>query len=136
LQKNKRGDVREDGYTYRCTCKRGYAQWDSPRTVFRRRIDQALRNAKKRAEEASVPFDLDVPFLHRIFPEDSVCPVLGIKMSWGEDGGVSNSPSLDRKNPTLGYLKGNVAFISNRANRIKSDASLEEILSILSYLKS
>lgn len=50
-------------------------------------------------------------------------------------GGGDNNPALDRKVPALGYVRGNVTFISNKANRIKSNATTEEILSVAKYLK-
>jgi hypothetical protein len=76
-----------------------------------------------------------VDYLQDIFPKDWLCPILGIKLEWGEVGGLNSSPSLDRKDPTLGYTKGNVAFISQRANRLKQDASLAELERIIAYLK-
>ena len=37
--------------------------------------------------------------------------------------------------PDKGYVKGNVHWISRRANRIKSDATVEELEKIISYMK-
>jgi len=45
------------------------------------------------------------------------------------------SPSLDRINNLLGYVKGNVHVISMKANRIKTDATVEELEQVVSYLK-
>lgn len=128
--------MREDGYVFRCLGKDGYAQWDSPETAHRQRLWSACSNAKRRAASSGVPFDIDVDHLQEIFPKDWRCPILGIKLEWGERGGLNSSPSLDRKDPNLGYIKGNVAFISQRANRLKQDASLEELERILSYLRN
>lgn len=47
-----------------------------------------------------------------------------------------NSPSLDKLIPDLGYVKGNVAVISWRANRFKSDGTLEEIRMIADWMES
>ncbi len=46
-----------------------------------------------------------------------------------------NSPSFDRIIPTRGYTKGNVIIISNRANRIKSDATVEELERVASFYR-
>ena len=66
-----------------------------------------------------------------------VCPVLGIPIvkSPGDSTGErnDNSPSLDKFIPSLGYVKGNVQFISDRANRIKNDGSPEEWLKIAEW---
>lgn len=84
---------------------------------------------KKRARKTGTEFSLelnDIPFI----PE--YCPVLGIKIIANNLAGpIDSSPSLDRINPKLGYIKGNVRIISNRANRIKSDATLEELKLVL-----
>ena len=43
-------------------------------------------------------------------------------------------PSLDRIIPTKGYIPGNIAVISQRANCIKSDATSEEIEAVHNWL--
>ena len=64
------------------------------------------------------------------------CPILGIKLE-GHLGRLSDdSPSLDRIIPEKGYIKDNVWVISNRANRIKNDATLEELKQIVAALEA
>lgn len=41
-----------------------------------------------------------------------------------------NAPSLDRIDPRGGYTKDNVIIVSFKANRIKSNASVSEILMV------
>ena len=54
--------------------------------------------------------------------------LLGIPIEIGNKGiWKDNSPSIDRKIPSLGYMKGNIWVISYRANRIKNDATVEEL---------
>jgi hypothetical protein len=77
-------------------------------------------------------FDLRVEDIS--IPE--ICPVLGIPIAVGNSNGPSpNSPSLDRFIPELGYVRENVRVISWRANRLKSDATLEEIESVARYMR-
>lgn len=90
-----------------------------------------LMAAKARATDAEIPFDLTIDDI--VIP--LYCPALGIKLFIGERGSRENSPSLDRIDPKLGYVKGNVIVISWRANRIKSNASYDEILKIGSWLE-
>lgn len=47
----------------------------------------------------------------------------------------NNSPTIDRINPKLGYIKGNVWVISNKANRFKNDATLEELELLVANLR-
>ena len=65
------------------------------------------------------------------------CPVLGVELTSNVGGtsGSPNSPSLDRFDPSLGYIVGNVAVISNRANKLKSDATEEEMQALVNWLR-
>jgi len=84
---------------------------------------------KKRAKKNGIEFNLDVCDIPMI-PE--YCPILGIKIIANKlSGPIDSSPSLDRINPKIGYIKGNIRIISNRANRIKADATLEELKLVL-----
>jgi len=86
-------------------------------------------NVKKRAKQQGVEFNLEVEDIPEI---PKICPVLGIKIMENiNPSPLDSSPSLDRINPNAGYIKGNIRFISNRANRIKSDATLEELKLVL-----
>lgn len=60
-------------------------------------------------------------------------PVLAIPLS--ASGSRESRPSLDRFIPANGYVIGNIRVISFRANRIKSDATLEEMRRVLSYME-
>jgi len=81
--------------------------------------------SKKRAKEDGTIFTLTLEDIPEI-PER--CPVLGILIvSNTKAGPLDSSPSLDRIIPELGYAKGNVRIISNRANRLRSDGTAEEL---------
>jgi hypothetical protein len=95
-----------------------------------------LKDARMRARHKSVPFDIDIDYLRSMVGENaelaSRCPVFHVLLDWScyrGDGNnsVPNSPSLDRIDPERGYVKGNVWIISHKANRIKSDATHEEL---------
>ncbi len=81
---------------------------------------------RSRAKSKNIPFDLDVEDI--VIPTH--CPILGIPLYTTYDlrrGGQRNSPSIDRVDPNLGYVKGNIQIISNRANTMKQDATPEEL---------
>lgn len=90
-----------------------------------------LKNARIRARQAEVPFTIAVEDI--VIPTN--CPILGIPIfqAKGKRGGGENSPSLDRIVPERGYVPGNIIVISNRANRLKSDASIDELRDIASF---
>jgi hypothetical protein len=88
--------------------------------------------AKSRARRQGLPFNIEVTDV--VFPK--VCPILGIPILSAQEGKRSdNTPSVDKIIPSKGYVKGNVMVISWRANRLKSDASLEELEKLCEYLK-
>lgn len=69
------------------------------------------------------------------------CPMLGIKLNYDgyEKSGWSrtdNSPSIDRIDSTKDYTLDNIQVISWRANRIKNDATPEELRKIADYMEA
>lgn len=74
--------------------------------------------AKRRASKSGMEFTIELADI--VIPK--LCPVLGIPI------GVLKGASLDRIDNGFGYIKGNVMVISRRANTIKSDASLHELV--------
>ena len=101
------------------------------------RIHVARYAAKRRAKQGNVPFELETEYLKSIFPNDGLCPVFKTPLVWGGEGDErNNSPSLDRIVPELGYVEGNVVWISNRANILKRDATWEELHRVAEWLKS
>lgn len=129
---HKYGDVREDGYIFNAKLKTG-EQWLSPKAFGRSRINVALHAAKRRAQSRGLPFDLDMEYLIQVFPSDNRCPALGIELSW--HGNRDTSPSLDRIVPEAGYVRGNVQWLSNKANTIKSHATTAEICAVADFLR-
>lgn len=95
------------------------------------KMDQRLAAAaKKRAKKHGLPFS--ITGANVIIPKE--CPVLGIPLDFSGGKQTDASPTLDRIIPELGYVPGNVAVISLRANRIKSNASLTEIRKVARWM--
>lgn len=96
---------------------------------------QALVNIKERSRRHGYESDLlieDLPML------TNVCPVLGIRYQKGTLKNKDASPSVDRKNSNLPYLKkyaDNLVFISHKANRLKSNATVEDLEKIINYIR-
>lgn len=98
----------------------------------RLKLSSTVAVIKNKSQLQDIPCDLDVDDLA---PFPLTCPVLGIQIDYFKKGkgGSNNSPSIDRMNPSLGYVKGNVRIISQKANRLKQDASVEEQIQLLCY---
>jgi len=95
-----------------------------------------LRGAKARAKKCGAPFELSLEDIN--IPD--VCPILGLALEprINEPGVYKsnpNSPSLDRLNPSLGYIKGNVSVISNLANVIKNSGTAEDHRKIAEWME-
>jgi hypothetical protein len=112
-------------------------RWDSENREHRRRyaVDRHNKNpslylwntARTRARRLGVPFSIAVEDI--VVPHS--CPVFGCALEFGGDS--DTSPSLDRLIPSLGYVPGNVIVVSNRANRIKNDATISELQKITAF---
>jgi hypothetical protein len=120
---------------YVTTDGKTYERWLSPEAYHAYCVDRTFWHARKRAKDNNLPCNINTEYLLSIYPGDGLCPALHIPLMWGGEGGRSNSPSLDKKVPALGYVRGNVAFISNKANQIKSNATTEEVLAVAKYLQ-
>lgn len=92
-----------------------------------------FHNARQRAKRRGLVFDLTLNDI--VIPR--YCPVLGLELAGSTAGGpADNSPSLDRIRMAEGYIRGNIEVISFRANRIKHNATVEELEKVLAYMKS
>ena len=56
--------------------------------------------------------------------------VLGIKLDTGDRRKKGNAPSIDRIDNSKGYTKENIMVVSNRANMIKNNATIDELIMI------
>ena len=87
--------------------------------------------ARLRARRKGVPFD--------IAPEDVIipetCPLLGIKLEHQKGAWGGSTPSLDRKVPSMGYVRGNTWVVSFRANLLKNNASRKELETLVERMK-
>jgi len=124
---------------------RAWVLWKERRRAYqrsyqqRRRAEDPLRYlitaARARTKGTDIPFAITTKDIE--WPPDDRCPILGIPLQVrsGYRGAWDNSPTLDRIDPKLGYIPGNVVIVSHRANRIKNDGSLEEHQAVVRFLR-
>ena len=84
---------------------------------------------KSRAKLKGLEFNITVQDI--VIPD--VCPVFNVPF---DSNSLDFTASIDRIDSSKGYTKENIQIISNKANRIKSNATKEEILKVLNYMKS
>lgn len=81
-------------------------------------------SAKSRVSENNIEFNIISEDI--ILPE--FCPYFGKPLKYGLNLQDNFSPSLDRIDPDKGYVKDNIQVISFLANRMKNNASRDELL--------
>ena len=91
-----------------------------------------LHRVKARAKRLGLAFNLT---LADLVPLPTCCPVLGLPLRYGTSSNDPCAYSLDRIDNSLGYVQGNIAVMSNRANRLKNDGTLEEHQRIVTWMK-
>lgn len=106
------------------------------KTLARRNEERPWRGAIARASKYKLPID-PLKRLMAAHPIPNKCPVLGIPLERNKNGktGSPNSPSIDRIVPEVGYIVENVRVISQRANSLKGNATLEELEALTEYVR-
>ena len=92
-------------------------------------------SAKRRALKDNIVFSITIEDVPDI---PDICPITSIPIHTRNDGTkgpCDNSPSLDRIDNTLGYVKDNIRVISYKGNRWKSNMSIQDVENLLQYMK-
>ena len=91
--------------------------------------------AKARSLFLNLPFDLTPEYLQSIWT--GKCPVTNKNIFLFEtERHDENAAELDRMVPSLGYIQGNVTFLSRRINRLKNNATVEELELLIEWMKN
>lgn len=121
------------GRDYRCKlCKKKEANLRRYDKYFM----EYLRTKRRECKKKNIHFDITPEYLESIWT--GICPIFNVPIYYNFKGKGShqiNQAHLDRFNPDIGYVEGNVVWINGRANRIKYNATVEELEKILTYLK-
>ena len=96
----------------------------------------ACHNTKIRSNRKGIKFNLDSDYIESIFPKDQICPILKVKLSVSKRQQDKYSPSLHRIDSSKGYIKGNVIWICDLANRMFSNANKKELKLFRNYLNN
>ena len=87
------------------------------------------KDCRNRAIKRKLDFNISTKYLSTLLHDcDYTCPVFKTKFIINsKEKNKLYKPSLDRIDNTKGYIEGNVAWISWKANTMKSDATREEL---------
>ena len=100
---------------------------------FRSKISTVRQRAKKK----NLDFDLTMKWMRS--ERKTVCPILGTRLYYTPGAGLvlppENTPSIDRIDPEVGYTQDNCRIVSYKANRLLSDATLDELEKVYLSLK-
>ena len=94
-----------------------------------------IKNIRARSKIKNLEFNLTEEYLESIYPTEGICPLLNIALDWDSPPYHDNTPSLDRIDNSKGYIKGNVHWVSWRANRLMSNMQPDEIFMLAQNYK-
>jgi len=82
--------------------------------------------SKTRATKDGIPFNITrLEILDLFNAQNGKCALTGVEMipksGW-------TSPSLDKMDPKLGYVSGNIQWVTKKANLMKSNLTMDELL--------
>jgi len=95
---------------------------------------QMCASAAKRSRALGLAYDIKTEYVLSICPD--TCPILGYDIKYGGGEKSKKSASLDRIDPELGYVMGNVQVVSLLANLMKSESSKEDQIKFARWVLS
>ena len=97
-------------------------------------VQRTVWKAKERAKRKNVPFNITTAYVASIMGDN--CPIFGEPfVLFGTKTGVDMTPNIDRIDPKKGYVEGNIAVISAKANRIKSSYQSKDLYKVAQWLE-
>lgn len=129
-------------------CRRYYAKnravCNAMTTAWRQRIKEAVNAGditalQKKLCQGTRKRAKNMGWEHTISPADipvtgNICPATGATMQWHTGKAENDSYTLDRIDPTKGYVPGNVQVLSMLANRMKSDAPIPTLVNFARWV--
>ena len=112
------------------------------------RLDQyssfkySLNKARSRSKSRGEATDLTLEYLKEIWEnQKGLCSYTNIKMEMprsSQDEDIKKSPtklSLDRIDPNIGYIQGNVEFVCYCVNVMKNDFTKDQMITFINQIK-
>lgn len=104
-----------------------------------KRLLRLLHGAKYRARDRKFAFDIGLFSKYLTNPPVN-CMCCHRELNYGRPFGHKDPrracPSIDRFNNSLGYTLDNTRIICHLCNRLKNDATLQELENVVAYMKN
>ena len=96
-------------------------------------VEHIYKRARGSAASRDIEFTIEPAHVVLV----AKCPILGVPLEYDGLGDKESvhKPSLDRIDNSKGYVPGNVQVVSARANVLKRDATLEELIQLGRWAK-
>lgn len=99
---------------------------------FKAWAKELVRAARKRAQKDNLPYELTVEWA--VEKLEQGCPIFNRSFEIHNTVNGPWSASIDKFKPELGYTKENSFIISSLANRIKNNASSEQVMKVAEWM--
>lgn len=95
----------------------------------------AFIRLRQRAKKANIPFNLTEEYLVSIWT--GMCSIFNTELClpYNSESQDPNKATIDKVIPELGYIMGNIHWVSNKANIIKSFGTINDHQLIVDYMK-
>lgn len=123
-----------ENYTQRLARQAKTRQELKETNPIKRWAHAAFHNAKKRAKENELEFSITKQWLEE--NAVTICPLLEVPLVYNADKSTANVASVDRKDSSKGYTPDNCSIISFKANRIKTNATTEELVLLVKNMST
>lgn len=101
-------------------------------TIDKKDLKILYNQLKNSAKKRKIEFSLTLLDLYELsFP--ITCPIFNFPLYFNRGMVWDNSYSIDRIDLTKGYTKDNIIVISQKANKLKSNATLNELQRLVSF---
>lgn len=126
-KKKIRGSHLKSSSTTSCGCLRQRIGSSSPLWKGHGEISASLfKSYELGAKRRNLPFEITIEYAWNIFQSQKrICPFTGLSLSIKRKGGTA---SIDRIDPRLGYVVGNIQWVHKRINEMKWDYPKDEFL--------
>lgn len=112
-------------------------EWFLSRFNLKRRLGSLAAAAKNRATAKKLPYNINTDYIIDLwYAQGMQCPVSGRMLDLESYGGKTqvnpDAPSIDRIEPSLGYVRGNVRLVTYWTNVLLNEYGHDLLLELCS----